>query len=493
MLRTLRQARALQQRTLASLAAPLEILTLANGLRVVTDATPGHFSALGAYVDVGTRYETKQTSGLTHMLDRMAWKSTLRKLGQQMVNDLARLGGNYMSSAQREVAMYQASVFNPHVEQMFECIAGTVRDPRLTDTEVLEAKATVAYELEELVDNAELFLQDLLHAAAYGDRTLGMPLYGSAEALAAASRADVAAFHQQFYRPDRIVLALVGVDHSAAVDMAQRHWGDWTAQGSVAEAPSAVYTGGELAVPAQPPRYSNLPQLTHMQVAFETSGLLSEDLYALATLQKLLGGGLSFSSGGPGKGMFLRLFRVLSRNPFVENCQSFHHAHLDLGLFGISILCFEGSEEYMAQIVADEFAKVMGDPKDPDPITLRELRRAKNQLTSSLLMNVESKISTLEDIGRQVQCQGKVTSVDSMVAKIEALSVADVVRVARKVFLGQGRTTQGSRPTVVMQGDRARFGDVEFVLRLFGLGLWADPMPKTPRRYSSLTGKAKWF
>ena len=44
--------------TLASTAKPhIEMTTLANGLRLVTDSTPGHFSALGAYIDAGSRFE----------------------------------------------------------------------------------------------------------------------------------------------------------------------------------------------------------------------------------------------------------------------------------------------------------------------------------------------------------------------------------------------------------------------------------------------------
>ena len=57
------------------------------------------------------------------------------------------------------------------------------------------------------------------------------------------------------------------------------------------------YTGGELALPHKPPIYANLPELYHIQVGFETTGLLNDDLYSLATLQKLLGGGSSFSAG----------------------------------------------------------------------------------------------------------------------------------------------------------------------------------------------------
>lgn len=484
------------KRALSNVPSPLEITKLKNGVRVVTDSTPGHFSALGAYIDAGSRHETDKTSGLSHMIDRLAWKSTMKRTGVQMMEDLARLGGNYMCGAQRELILYQASVFNKDTNKMFECIAETIREPKFTALEVEEAKYSVEYELSELSYKYDVFLPEMLHAAAYPDNTLGMPLYGSEESFTKITQDAVGKFHEKYYNPENTVIAMVGVNHEAAVKMAEAQLGDWSrsSDASRLQKARARYTGGEVWLPYQEPRYANLPRLVHMQIAFENAGLLSENLYALATLQKLLGGGSSFSAGGPGKGMFLRLFRVLNQYPFVENCLCFNHAYSDSGLFGITISCYVDHAEYMAQVVAHELAKVMEEDVGKGGITKQELRRAKNQLISSLLMNVESKLAALEDIGRQVQCQGKVTSVDEMVEKIEKLTIADIRAVARKVLLGNGNGPQLAKPTVVMQGDRAQFGDVEFVLRYFGLGKWDGPAPSQPRDYSKRQSPfAKWF
>jgi hypothetical protein len=53
---------------------PTKITTLPNKLRVATEATPGHFSAVGVYIDAGSRYEAPRYTGVSHILDRMAFK-----------------------------------------------------------------------------------------------------------------------------------------------------------------------------------------------------------------------------------------------------------------------------------------------------------------------------------------------------------------------------------------------------------------------------------
>ena len=101
------------------------------------------------------------------------------------------------------------------------------------------------------------------------------------------------------------------------------------------------YTGGFLSLPplAIPPN-PMLPRVSHIHLAFESLPIDSPDIYSLATLQTLLGGGGSFSAGGPGKGMYSRLYtNVLNQYGWVENCMAFNHAYTDSGLFGISAAC----------------------------------------------------------------------------------------------------------------------------------------------------------
>ena len=56
---------------------PLQLTTLSNKIRVATESTPGHFSAIGLYIDAGSRYEDAASSGASHFLDRMAFKVRL--------------------------------------------------------------------------------------------------------------------------------------------------------------------------------------------------------------------------------------------------------------------------------------------------------------------------------------------------------------------------------------------------------------------------------
>lgn len=214
------------------------------------------------------------------------------------------------------------------------------------------------------------------------------------------------------------------------------------------------YTGGFLSLPPlPPPQNPALPHLSYIHLAFEAPPISSPDIYALATLQTLLGGGGSFSAGGPGKGMYSRLYtNVLNQYGWVESCVAFNHSYIDSGLFGISASCTPTRVAQMLDVMCRELHSLTLDTgfEALQPV---EIHRAKNQLRSALLMNLESRMIELEDLGRQVQAYGRRIGVKEMCARIDALTGNDLRRVAQQVLRGGvANVGRGSgAPTVVLQ------------------------------------------
>lgn len=90
-------------------------------------------------------------------------------------------------------------------------------------------------------------------------------------------------------------------------------------------------------------------------------------------MQYLLGGGASFSAGGPGKGMHSRLFtRVLNKHSWVANCQAISSIYNDTGLVGILITGDNANAEDMTDILVTEMQALTGS------IPAVELERAKS-------------------------------------------------------------------------------------------------------------------
>ncbi|KAM3523560.1 hypothetical protein MY4038_008135 [Beauveria bassiana] len=482
------------------------ITTLPNGLRVASEALPGSFAGVGVYVEGGSRFEDASLRGVSHIMDRLAFKSTAARSADDMLERVEALGGNFQCASSRESMMYQAATFNGAVPEAVALLAETVRVPEVTEQEVAEQLETARYEIAEIWSKPELILPELVHTAAYKDNTLGNPLLCPEERLAEIGRDTVLRYRERFYRPERMVLAFAGVEHNVAVDLAKQYFGDAAtaslssrrgSESSIATSasssssssssasssaaasfstsatrshatlssspasttitpayPPSHYTGGFLTLPPQPPSLHKT-NFTHIHLAFEGLPVASEDIYALATLQTLLGGGGSFSAGGPGKGMYSRLYtHVLNQHGWVESCVAFNHSYTDSGLFGIAASCLPGHTSAMLDVLCQEL-RALTLEAGFTKLGEAEVQRAKNQLRSSLLMNLESRMVELEDLGRSVQVHGKKVPVREMCAKIEALTVNDLRRVARMVVGGKAGGSGSGAPTVVLQEAQA--------------------------------------
>lgn len=500
-----------------------QISALPNGVRVATEALPGPFAGVGVYVDAGSRYESEDLRGASHIIDRLAFKSTGSRTGDEMLEQMETLGGNIHCASSRETLMYQAATFNSGIPTTLGLLAETIRDPLIKDEEVAQQLEVAEYEIGEIWSKPELILPELIHTTAYENNTLGNPLLCPRERLPYIDRNTILRYRNEFYKPERLVIAFAGVNHQEGVRLAEQYFGDMkqsslttgtglntsstetppetltaytngstnsghskllnkipffknlstsaTKQASISshnptgaiDFSASHYTGGFLALnPIPPPPNPALPRLSHIHVAFEALPISSDDIYALATLQTLLGGGGSFSAGGPGKGMYSRLYtNVLNQYHWVESCVAFNHSYTDSGLFGISASCNPQQLINMLEVICRELNHLSVETGF-SALNITEVNRAKNQLKSSLLMNLESRMVELEDLGRQVQVHGRKVGVKEMCSKIDALTIQDLHKVARNVF-GGGVNNAGNgtgRPTVVLQE-----GEVERVRR----------------------------
>ncbi|KAI9827823.1 MAG: Mitochondrial-processing peptidase subunit alpha [Thelocarpon impressellum] len=570
-----------------------QITTLPNGIRVATEALPGHFSGVGVYLDAGSRYEDSGLRGVSHIIDRLAFKvsaavgdplseirsrrssgspdrspspqSTSSRTSDQMLEALESLGGNIQCASSRESLMYQSATFNSAVSTTLALLAETIRDPLITEEEVQQQLETAEYEIGEIWSKPELILPELVHMAAYKDNTLGNPLLCPKERLGEIDKAVIERYRDTFFTPERMVVAFAGVDHDEATELTRRYFGDMSkghrgavfsgvgsdsaftdsassesvmseaassrstsSSASPVSSPSTSpaqssnllskipffknistsashhasvspiipsnphsspldlaapsrYTGGFLSLPPLPPPANlALPRLSHIHLAFEALPISSPDIYALATLQTLLGGGGSFSAGGPGKGMYSRLYtNVLNQHGWVESCVAFNHSYTDSGLFGISASCSPAKVSQMLEVMCRELQALTLDTGFSS-LQTAEVERAKNQLRSSLLMNLESRMVELEDLGRQVQVHGRKVGVKEMCRKIDELTVPDLRRVARLVMAGlvSNAGAGSGAPTVVLQeGEEEglnrkdlRWDDIQERISLWKLG-----------------------
>ncbi|KAG6817929.1 hypothetical protein H0H87_012397 [Tephrocybe sp. NHM501043] len=480
----LQKGKATARRTLST-AVPqsVQITTLPNKIRVATDSTPGHFSSVGLYIDAGSRYETPETLGVSHFLDRMAFKSTSNLTEESMSSAVESLGGQILCSSARESIMYQSSHFNHATPKAVSLISDTVLNPSFLKEEIMAQRDAAFYENREIAAKPDMILPEVVHKVAYGGEGLGNPLLCPPERIETIDGTTLRSAMKDWYRPERMVVAGAGMHHAELVELTDKYFSSLksgpvltsqtrtstplpphllsTSSPSVSKSltraasylfPNSVtpkettYTGGHLYLP------DSSQEFNHLYIAFEGVGIHDDDIYALATMQVLLGGGGSFSAGGPGKGMYSRLYtHILNNFAQVDHCASFHHIYTDSSLFGLFASFVPASSGLRGGNTPSQILPHLVHQLSLllyTPIPENELSRARNQLKSSLMMALESRSVEVEDLGRQVLVHGRRVPVTEMTDKIDFVKPEDIRRVAARVFGPQS----GNKPTVVCMG-----------------------------------------
>ncbi|XP_014615410.1 PREDICTED: mitochondrial-processing peptidase subunit alpha [Polistes canadensis] len=424
-----------------------QVTVLSNGLRVASENRFGQFCTIGVLIDSGPRYEVVYPSGISHFLEKLAFGSTKHfESKDEIMLALERHGGICDCQASRDTFIYAASAECRGLDTVTNILGEIVLRPKITDDEILAARQTVRFEIETLLTRPEQepILMDMIHAAAYRDNTLGLPKICSEENIEVIDRNILFKYLKHHYVPSRMVVAGVGIDHKDLVKAVEKYFVDrkpiWEEQNIVSSDKNellvdksiAQYTGGFKLEECTVPVYagpSGLPELSHVIIGLEGCSHQDPDFVAMCVLNMMMGGGGSFSAGGPGKGMYTRLYtNVLNRYHWLYSATAYNHAYIDTGLFCIHASSTPTYIRELVEVIVHEMVSMSNN------ISKSELERAKKQLQSMLLMNLEQRPVVFEDIGRQVLATGSRKRPEYFIKAIEAISDTDIYRVARRLL-----------------------------------------------------------
>lgn len=420
----------------------VRIDTLDNGLRVVTDRMPAVESAtIGIWAAVGTRDEAPEVNGVAHLLEHMAFKGTERRRAEDIAFEIEAVGGHLNAYTSREHTAYYAKVLKADVALALDLLADIVQHATFDAAELEREREVILQEIGQAHDTPDDIVFDHFQETAYPDQAIGRPVLGRAEVVRGMAREAVVDYLRAHYAPRRLVLAAAGnVEHRMLVDLAAAAFDELPAGPATASEP-ARYGGGEY-------REDRGLEQAHMVLGFDGVGFHDPDYYALSVFSTLLGGGMSS-----------RLFQeVREKRGLCYAIYTFASCYMDGGLFGIYAGTGEKQVAELIAVVCDQLCRLAnGDEKE---IGEAELARARAQLTSGILMSLESSSARCERLGQQMLVYGRPIGVEELVSRIEAVDAAATRRVAARLT--------ATRPTIAALGRIDRLEAFESIMARLG-------------------------
>lgn len=400
----------------------VEVTTLPNGLRIVTDSMATvETVSVGAWVAVGTRNEKPELNGVSHLLEHMAFKGTERRSAQAIVEEIENVGGHLNAYTARENTAYFAKVLKDDVELATDIIGDILQHSTMDPEELARERAVVIQEIHQANDTPDDIVFDRFQEAAFPDQPMGRPVLGSAELVDSMPREQIIDYMRTEYSAPAIVIAAAGrIDHDRFVDIVTPKLDRLPPRNGHTIEP-LNYVGGDF-------RETRTLEQVHVVCGFEGIAFGDPDFYPMGVLSTLLGGGMSS-----------RLFQeVREKRGLAYSIYCFTSNYADGGLFGIYAGTGEDEVKELFPVICDELLKVC------DNIGEDEMARARTQIKSSTLMSLESTSTRVEQAARQLQIFGRTISAEEVIEKIDAVDVDAVIGAARRLVK--------SNPTVAAIG-----------------------------------------
>lgn len=389
--------------------------TLENGLRIVSHTMDAvETVSVGVFVDAGTRNEPVEINGVAHMLEHMAFKGTKRRSALDIVAEIEEVGGHLNAYTSREHTAYYAKVLKEDAPLAVDILADILQHSTFEPEELARERSVVLQEIGQAHDTPDDLVFDHFQATAFPDQPMGRPVLGDAERVQTMSREAIMGYMDKAYGAASMVLSAAGmIEHDQLVALARHLFIDLP-DSRVLGNETAAYSGGEHL------EDRDLEQV-HLTIGFPGLGMHDPDIYASTVMSVLFGGGMSS-----------RLFQeVRERRGLAYSIHSYCSCYSDCGLFGIYAGTGEEEITELMPVLADEVKRLVGSLEEG------EVRRARNQLKAATLMSLESTGSRAEQLGEQMLVFGRPLPIDEIVARIDAVDMDAVRRVAGRIFTGR--------------------------------------------------------
>ncbi len=399
----------------------IKVSKTSGGIPVVVDYDPDSQSA--AYmigVATGSRDENPKIFGLSHLLEHTVFRETKTMDSYQMAKEIEGAGGELNAFTGREMTAFYGITIKETADVARKIVGDIVANPLINDKSTELEKKIVLQELSMIKSEPDRYIHDLFSMVLWKGHELGQDEGGDEKLVSAMTYEDLRAYYDQKYRIPNLSVYAVGatdVDETVA-------WAEETLDGM---------SGGKRNVRADPPapkgRYEFVANDSdHYQVAmgFQSYGSSHKDRMAASMMSAILGSGTSsrlFQDVREKKALVYSIFTSVSQNSDASSIAAY-------------MSCTKENVAEAMETTAQVIGKLLSDGLEDG-----ELERAKRLVKGANIRSMESTENRLYRLGVNHMLNGSTETLQERLAKIDAVTQDDVMRVAEDILRSDNMNT----------------------------------------------------
>jgi len=376
------------------------------GIRLVTEPMADVRSVtVGVWVGTGSRDEDEPRAGASHFLEHLLFKGTPSWSAADIAEAVDEVGGDMNAFTTKEYTAFYIRLLSEDLPLGLDVLGAIMTEPALRPDDIEAERQVILDEILMHADEPSDLAAEQCTGALFPDHPLGREVLGAPPSVSALDGPEIRRFFDTHYRTRNLVVSAAGdLDHDQL--------------GAEVERRFAGRTGGGIPTRLSPDSPAQALVVTrrateqvHLVVAMRASGRHSEERWALAVLNHVLGGGIAS-----------RLFQeVRERRGLAYSIWSERTHYDEIGSLAINVGTAPEHAREVLGLVHGEL-----DQLGEKGITERELSVARGHLRAETLLS-------LEDSGARMSRVGSSLLLHGLLARVDAVTVEDVASVAGKL------------------------------------------------------------
>lgn len=391
-------------------------IKLLNGLRIVFVPQKGPTATALVLVEAGSEYETKKINGLSHFLEHLCFKGTKKRPKPGMISrELDSLGAESNAFTSQEYTGYWAKVEKKNFEKILEIVADLYLNPIFNLEEIEKERGVVIEELNMYEDTPMSKVGKIWTELVYGDQPAGWEIGGTKKLVKNITREEIIKYRAKHYVAAKTVVVISGNFNAIkAKAFIQKYFGGLPKTARIRKAKTKFSQKAPRAIV----KFKKSEQ-DHLVLGVPGFSIFDKRRYELYVLSSVLGSGMSSR-------LFHKIREELGAAYYVRASSD---ESLDHGEFSVATGTANQKTEEVVKAILVELSRLKTELVPP-----KELKKAKDIITSGLVMGLETSDQLANFYGTQEILAGKMLSPEEIRRRIEAVTAEEVRSVAKTIF-----------------------------------------------------------
>lgn len=396
--------------------AEYQVYTLKNGIRLAhRQVSHTKIVHCGIMLDIGSRDEKNNETGLAHFWEHMAFKGTKKRKAFHIINRLESVGGELNAYTTKEKICFYASVLDHHFDKAVDILSDITFNSIFPEKQVEKERSVILEEMSMYLDSPEDAIQDEFDELIYPNHPLGYNILGTRETVNSFHKEDLDRFVRHNINTEKIILSVVGnITLRKAIKMAEKY---------LSEVPHQNRKNERLMPPEyQPKQIQTEKQISqaHVALGLPAYSLHDENRFSYFTLIHLL--------GGPGMNSRLNV-ALREKNGLVYGIDASYTALTDTGYTGIFYATDKKNLKRANQLVHKEIELLK-----IKPLGGLQLKNLKEQLMGQLAMSDESNQGYMLMMAKSLLDIDRIDTLEFVFDRIQAIDAITLQETARETL-----------------------------------------------------------